>query len=119
MLYLVAAYAVKMSVLLFYRRIFLQRIYQHVTVVVMVMTTLWFMIAIAIELAVCIPLDGFWHPLKKAKCMNSNTYDLGVNIIDVILDSIIVALPIRMVFALQSPMRTKIGFAGIFSVAGV
>lgn len=119
MLYLISAYAVKMSVLLFYRRIFPQRVYQHVTVVVMVAATLWVVIALAIELAVCIPLDGFWHPLKKAKCMNSNTYDLGVNIVDVILDSVIVALPIRMVFTLQSPMRTKIGFAGIFSVAGV
>jgi hypothetical protein len=117
--YVLSAYAVKISVLLFYRRIFVSTIYQRISLVIIVVATLWFIIGESLSLAGCIHLDAFWHQPKAGKCLNKSTHTLGVGIIDTLLDLVIICLPLRMVFTLQMPMRTKVGLAAIFAVCGM
>lgn len=119
MLYLVAVFAIKFSVLLFYRQIFIQPFYRRASMFLLGTSTVLFIVSEIVWLNICAPLDGFWHRLKPAKCMNSNNYLLGAGLSDALLDTLIVLLPIRMVFTLHLPRRTQIALCGIFALGGL
>lgn len=80
--------------------------------------TAWFIGAQAGNLALCRPIDAFWHRTKPGKCLNFNVLFLATGIIDILIDMAILILPVRMAFKLQMPTRTKIALAGVFGLGG-
>lgn len=114
-----AIYAIKMSILFFYRRIFFITVgYRRASLAIMLVSTAWFIATQIANLLMCQPIDSFWIRTKPGKCMNFNVMFLGTGIVDTLIDLAILLLPIRMAFTLHLPMRTKVAVAGIFALGG-
>jgi hypothetical protein len=103
-----------MSLLALYRRIFDTPGYRKIALLIMIVSTMWIVGAMIGNFVICIPFSSFWDRLKPGKCLNFNVYALSVGILEVILDALILALPIRVVFSLHVPTHKKIGLIGIF-----
>lgn len=117
--FICSMFAIKISILLFYRRIFLVKPnYRHASLVAMSLSALWFVAAQISNLLTCRPVDAFWHRTKPGKCFNFNVMFLGLGVAEVLIDTFILCLPIRTVFTLQMPKRTKVAVAGIFALGG-
>jgi hypothetical protein len=114
-----AIYLAKISVCLLYRRLFSTQPFRKLCFILMVISTMWFIAATVINLVTCIPVDSFWNRLKPGRCINFNTFSLGVGILDILIDVIILILPVRAVTSLQLPTRTKAMVSGIFLLGGL
>jgi hypothetical protein len=114
-----AIFAVKISILCFYHRIFfITKGYRYASIALMAFATLWFIGTQIGNLLLCQPIDSFWHRTKPGKCLNFNLLFLATGIIDTLTDVAILILPVRMAFKLQLPVRTKVAVAGIFALGG-
>ncbi|KAI0532017.1 hypothetical protein GGR58DRAFT_201439 [Xylaria digitata] len=109
----------KMSICLFYRRIFTTPKYRALSLIVMGLATAWFIGTEVANLVICIPFDIFWHRMKPGRCLNFNLFYLINGIAETIIDAIILALPVRAVFTVQVPLKTKILVSGIFLLGGL
>ncbi|KAF2106037.1 hypothetical protein BDV96DRAFT_675857 [Lophiotrema nucula] len=114
-----AIYCVKLSILLFYQRIFFVTTgYRRISLALTLLSTTWYIAAQVANLLTCQPIDSFWHRLKPGKCFNFNAMYLGTGIVDLLIDIGILVLPIRMACKLHLPTRTRVAVAGIFALGG-
>ncbi|KAL5426064.1 hypothetical protein PMIN05_011760 [Paraphaeosphaeria minitans] len=115
-----ATYAIKMSILFFYRRVLLvTQGYRRISLSLMIVSTCWVMGTEIATLLVCQPVEAFWHREKPGKCSNFNALFLGTTLVDTIIDLVILILPLRIVLTLHLPIRTKIAVAGIYVLGGL
>lgn len=80
----------------------------------MIVSTMWIVGGMIGNFIICIPYNSFWNRMKPGKCLNFNIYALSVGIVEVVLDALTLALPIRVVLGLHVPTYKKIGLMGIF-----
>ncbi|KAF2446604.1 hypothetical protein P171DRAFT_472077 [Karstenula rhodostoma CBS 690.94] len=115
-----ATYAIKMSILLFYRRILLvTQCYRRISLGLMILSTSWFISTEVANLLSCQPMDAFWHRTKPGKCLNFNALFIGTALVEAVIDLIILLLPLRVILTLHLPMRTRVAVAGIFALGGL
>jgi hypothetical protein len=104
-----------MSILFFYHRIFfVESGYKRASYFVMGLTTVGFIGTIIPNFLICVPLDKSWTLDKPGKCLDFKIYCVITGSVDVFLDFLVLVLPIRMIFTLQLPLRTKLAVAGVF-----
>ncbi|KAF2736980.1 hypothetical protein EJ04DRAFT_550958 [Polyplosphaeria fusca] len=116
---LTSIYCIKMSILMFYRRIFLVTTgYKQISLILILLSTALFISSQIAELLICQPIEAYWNRLKPGKCLNFGVLYLSTGIIDLLLDIAILALPIRMALKLHLPLRTRFAVAGIFALGG-
>ncbi|KAI0376974.1 hypothetical protein F5Y04DRAFT_292308 [Hypomontagnella monticulosa] len=111
-------FAAKISICLFYRRIFSVRQYRIQSIILIGISTMWLIGAFVANFCICIPVDLFWHRMKPGRCLNFNQFYLSTGIIETFIDALILALPIRAVFQVQLPLKTKFVVSGIFLLGG-
>lgn len=111
--------AIKISILCLYRRIFHVQNFRRASLVTGLLVVA---LAIAAEVAAlvsCLPVTKFWSRLEPGHCFNFDAYYIGIQIPDVILDTVILALPIRMISTLQLSRTDKVTILGIFLLGGL
>ncbi|OTA89975.1 hypothetical protein M434DRAFT_99552 [Hypoxylon sp. CO27-5] len=111
-------YEVKMSICLYYRQIFTTPQYRILSLMIMIAATAWFIAVELTDLCYCIPMDKFWHPMKPGRCLNFNLFYLTTNIVETVIDTAILALPIRAIFTVQLALKTQLIVSGIFLLGG-
>lgn len=109
-------YAVKMSILILYRRIFSTRRYRITSAVLMAVSSVWFIATMAGNLVICTPIDHFWHRTTPGRCLNFDLYFLVVGVVEIVLDLAILVIPVWGTLSLQMALRTRILVLGIFLV---
>lgn len=116
----ISLFATKISILIFYRRIFLvERAYRRATLVLMVLAIGWFISAELTTILACRPTNAFWdRTIAGSKCFNFSAMYLGTGIIDALIDVAILLLPIRMAIKLHLPLRTKLAVVAILALGG-
>jgi hypothetical protein len=115
LLMIFSMFCCKISVLLFYRHIFfIEERYRKASMALMIVATAW----LISNLFTCQPVPSFWSAAKSGTCLNLNAVFLTTGIIDTLIDLAILLLPIRIVFMLQLPTKTKVAVAGIFALGG-
>jgi hypothetical protein len=113
-LYTFAITLAKYSILLFYSRIFKEKKFVLVLKVVFVIVTLWF---IAIQTAVfaeCIPVSALWDPQTAGTCIDLHAFYQGSGIPNVVLNTVILVLPLPMIWTLEIEKRHKLALSGVF-----
>ena len=118
-LYLFTALAIKISILCLYRRIFTVRNFQRASLVTGLVVVAFAIAAEVAALLSCRPVTKFWSRLEPGYCFNFDTYYVAVQVIDVVIDTIILALPVRMVSKLQLSRTDKATILGIFLLGGL
>jgi hypothetical protein len=109
---------IKLSVLLFFRRIFRVRAFILVNNIVIGLTIAWgisYTFALAFQ---CVPVSTLWDKFESEyinyQCVEVLPFYLSFAYSDLILDIIIFVLPIPHLWNLKLPQRQKIGVAFIF-----
>ncbi|KAI0396808.1 hypothetical protein F5Y17DRAFT_59876 [Xylariaceae sp. FL0594] len=109
---------IKLSVLLFFRRIFRVRAFILVNNIVIGLTVAWgisYTFALAFQ---CVPVSTLWDHFESDyinyQCVEVLPFYLSFAYSDLILDVIIFVLPIPHLWNLKMPLRQKLGVAFIF-----
>ena len=111
--------SIKISALLMYQRVFATQRFRLVATTLIVVCLLWYVAETLASIWNCVPIQGFWDESVKAKCIDGQTFDLQFAIINIGLDVIILALPVRMITALQLSRTQKVAFCGLFLMGGL
>ena len=121
LLYFSVVTAIKASILLLYRRIFsVDRSFRiQSTILGLVVLSFWLAATIAV-LANCRPLKYSWIGLSgKEHCFNYNVFWMITGATEVVIDTLILALPIRMVLSLQLTTKRKVSIVIVFLLGGL
>ena len=110
----------KISILLFYSRIFKDRTFKLALYVTLgLVAAFTFAIEVAV-LAQCQPAHALWDiTYTPRKCMDLRTFFIGSGVPNIILNVIILVLPLPMVWALEIERRHKLALSGVFLLGGL
>ncbi|TVY13954.1 Satratoxin biosynthesis SC1 cluster protein 4 [Lachnellula arida] len=111
-----AVCAVKFSVLLLYRRIFITRSFKISTTVIAILVTLWVIVKNLVGAFQCTPVRKAWIKSTPGHCINFIDLVLGAQAFNVVFDIVILILPMRAVYKLHLPLHKKLGVMAIFAV---
>ena len=68
----------------------------------------------------CSPLAFYWDKsIEGGTCLNNSATSLSVSIINLVLDLIVVALPMPMLWGLQVTTSKTMGLTAVFGIGGV
>lgn len=119
-LFVTSATAIKISILFFYRRIFL--IYSRfncITIIIGVICVCWWATYILGLTLFCIPLESIWHTWVHGRCINFGVFFLVVSIVDVLIEFSLLALPLLIIPKLQLQRKLKWLLGGISLLGGL
>ncbi|PLB47435.1 hypothetical protein P170DRAFT_478283 [Aspergillus steynii IBT 23096] len=119
LLYGCAITAVKVSVLLFYRRMFPTRTIKILLIVLSVLSTIWFLLITLFSIFQCMPVRKAWDPTVPGKCIPHLDIFIGMQATNIFLDIAVLCLPISAVMDLNISRSRRIAVAGIFSLGGL
>lgn len=107
---------IKLSVLLFYRRIFITRTFRLYNGIVIVVILLWAIVFLCTEIFACgsHPTAQWSKHHPTVHCLNEPQMLLWFAITDVIGDIAVLTMPYGSIRNLQLDKRRKAGLAGIF-----
>ncbi|KAG7004638.1 hypothetical protein G7Y79_00024g055880 [Physcia stellaris] len=117
-LYGVSITAVKLSVLLFYRRVFSTAPFRRRIIVLAILVLAWFVVNNLLGAFQCIPVRKAWEPEIPGRCINFLDFFIGIQVPNIILDALILALPVRAVLQLQMSKKKKISVLAVFLLGG-
>ena len=109
--------AVKLSVLLLYRRIFATPQFKRWTTILGSLTVLWLIIKNLVGAFQCTPVQKAWKKSLPGHCpINFINNVLGAQAFNVVLDIAILVLPITAIYRLHLPKYKKLGVMAVFAV---
>ncbi|MCJ1393790.1 hypothetical protein MMC18_006666 [Xylographa bjoerkii] len=118
LLYSVAILFIKLSILLFYRRVFPVRGMNIATWIVGIFCSFWYIACVLLTIFECHPISAYfdqWMPgVYENQCINSVAITVAQGFSNLFTDIIILCLPMPLVLGLHMPIRQKITVAGIF-----
>ncbi|KAH7303216.1 hypothetical protein B0I35DRAFT_485348 [Stachybotrys elegans] len=107
-------YAIKIAILLLYRRIFSTPRYQLASNILIGISTAWFIGVEVTNLVHCRPIESFWTNYEDGECLNFNLLFLIAGVVEIVIDVCIIILPMIGTYFLQTNHRTKLLVSGIF-----
>jgi len=116
-LFAVSNTSVKFSAIFLYRRIFPTKVFQQISLGVLAVCGLWLVVVTINWPLICRPLDLFRSSdpsSPEGTCYHVNAYFMGIELSNILLDHVVLALPLPMVWKLQMPKRQKILVCGMF-----
>lgn len=120
-LYFSVVTAVKVSVLLMYYRIFsVDSSFRLQSLVLGAVVSAFWLASTIATLVNCRPLHYSWIGLSlKEHCFNYNIFWMATGTAEVVIDTAILMLPIRMVIGLQLTRTTKASVILVFLLGGL
>lgn len=118
-LYALTSPLVKISIILFYRRIFITPRFIVAANIMIALCAAWGFSVFIATAFMCRPLRAYWGE-GKGQCygtiegVNIPTYILASQIPNIFLDFAILCMPISMVWNLRMPKKEKIALIGVF-----
>ena len=107
---------VRISVLLFYCRVFQTvRVYRVSFWIVGAILLGWGITFNFLAIFTCVPVNKSWKPNIPGHCLNTHHTFLGATISNVLADFILLVLPMPMLWQLHIDTPRKFGLAGVFA----
>ncbi|CAG8961554.1 hypothetical protein HYFRA_00006088 [Hymenoscyphus fraxineus] len=118
-LYFVVTTAIKISILLMYRRVFSVGSFRTHSLIVGALSVAWWLAGTIATIVSCIPIHRLWiGPSAGGYCFNFNIYWMAMGSVELLIDMAILILPIRMVLTLRLDRQHKILLVAIFLLGG-
>ncbi len=118
-MYIVALATVKISVLLFYRRIFPSPRFHIILRIVGGFIMCYSVVQLLVLIFQCRPIQGAWDPFIKAECVHINEEITVMSAFNVLTGMTTLCLPIPLIWQLQVSKRSKIQLMSIFILGGL
>lgn len=119
LLYLGALPVTKISILLFYLKIFPRKEIRIATWVLIGLNVAYFIVFELISIFQCSPIDGAWRAWDKeypAKCNNINVQGWAAAGFNIVLDLATLILPLTELYKLSMSLKKKVQILLMFSV---
>ena len=107
---------IKISFLLFYRRVFVIKWFLHVTVGIGALVVVWCLSVTFSVIFECQPVGSYWQPKLQQHCIDSQKFYWANGISNLLLDVIILCLPVPMIWKLQMSTKRKISLTLVFAL---
>jgi hypothetical protein len=115
--YNIALASVKLSILLFYHRIFTLPMWFRRTVQVMIVcVVLWVTVMEILFGLECRPIQKWWDSTRTGECLDLVAFTYATNTVNLTSDLLIFVLPIPVILRLQTTRNRKIGLISLFSM---
>jgi len=111
-----AVWMVKLSILCLFVQIFAVRSFRTLAYFTMVIATLFALSNLLFTLLQCRPLAYQWDRSIQGECYNQRAGWLGTGIVNIITDIMVLSLPIRPVWDLRLPRRSKAVLTIVFCI---
>lgn len=108
----------KYSILAFYYRIFAIPQFRRILYVIAAVVTCYIIPVNLLCIFQCTPVHSFWDVGVPGHCINIDRLFIASGSINVVLDFIIFALPIPLLWRLRTSFNQRIVLTAIFTVAG-
>lgn len=122
-LYIISLCTIKLSVLLFYNRIFgvARPMFRYILLATSGVVIAYSVAGILGTVLQCVPLSNLWKPRSKdpLRCIRFGTLVLTMGVINIVTDITILSLPIRLVWSLQMSKLHKWQVIAVFSLGGL
>ncbi|KAI1077954.1 hypothetical protein F5B20DRAFT_248573 [Whalleya microplaca] len=116
-LYYTVTSSTKLSILLMYNRLFsVNPSFRHQVIGAAILVVGFWIGCTVADLLNCIPLKWVWlnSQADPRYCFNYNIFWMASGIVELILDVLIIAMPIKIVIGLQLNKRKKVAVAAVF-----
>ena len=127
--YLIIVSITKMSILLFYFRLFgtpgTHQVFRKLLQTTQTLVVLWFLASVIPGTFRCHRIDDMWNPIivsspdERHYCISNSAYYISTSAFNVALDVWILVLPLSIVWTLQLSGRRKVGLSAIFLLGGL
>jgi hypothetical protein len=109
----------KISIICFYQRIFPTQRFHLISTCVICLIAAWgtgIFLACAFQ---CRPLRGYWDKSVEAKCFNEDTFFIVNQVFNVVMDFVILALPLPIIWGLKRVWQDRLALSGVFALGGL
>ena len=110
---------IKISIIIFYRRVFSTRQFRIATDVLIGIVTAWGVAKFLYASLQCQRLAKALDTLLTGQCFNAMQYITGISAVNIVLDFAILLLPMRMVWNLQRPWQDKLALSAVFMIGAL
>lgn len=108
---------IKISICLFYIRIFFVKPFRIATWIVITFIACWGVMVVLTGLLLCTPIAFNWdQSIPGGKCADQKATFFAVGILDLITDLCVFVLPLPMIWKLQVSRGNKVALFGIFGL---
>jgi hypothetical protein len=118
-IYAFANTTIKASLLVFFYYTFPTRFFRITILTVGGFVTLWLLAMVFGTTFQCTPIDFAWNKSQTGHCINIATFFVTLGIINAVTDTIIVLMPLPLIWKLNLPKGRKIGICGIFALSSI
>lgn len=119
LLWAAANSCIKCSILSLYIVLFPNKIFVRFCYGTMIITAAYFIMVLIETFCLCQPVQYNWDKSINGKCVGENTAYLIAGIVNLLIDTFIVILPMPQVFRLQMTLVKRISIAGMFGLGAV
>ncbi|KAI1111872.1 hypothetical protein F5Y14DRAFT_288999 [Nemania sp. NC0429] len=112
--YLLGTAFVKLSMLCLYHRIYTTRIFRRWVYFVIALDVIYVISFIPLFLTNCIPLSQYWDPKPTGWCRDTIAGDNATLAVNLVLDLLVLALPLPVLWRLQMSIRDKLTVTAMF-----
>ena len=108
---------VKLSILVFYRRIFPVNVLRITTFLLIGIITIWWIALTLTTILSCTPVDYNWDVTQPdGRCLNGRNFSVAFSVPIIVTDLFVLVLPLPVVWRLQLQSKRKIALSIIFSL---
>jgi len=118
-LYVLVLVLTKISILVFYLRIFPQRQFQLAAIALIVFIGLHGVIYTFIIAFQCTPVSSIWNHAVSAKCLDKNAIVFSGAALSIVQDFLVLALPLPFVRSLNMKAGKRITLIIMFSIGSL
>ncbi|PYH37104.1 uncharacterized protein BO87DRAFT_353456 [Aspergillus neoniger CBS 115656] len=114
--YFVLTPVIKISLICFYRRLFTTKRFLRFTFCLNMLITAWssgIFLACALQ---CRPLRAYWDINVKGRCFSATTFIIVNQAFNVVMDFVILAVPIPMIWRLHRSWQDKLALNAVFAL---
>jgi hypothetical protein len=106
----------KLSVLFLYHRVFTTKTFRLYLNLVIAVTLSYMIVFFILYLSRCRPLSHAWEPTPGGWCRDSTIEEFIIPCLSLFLDTVILVLPMPVLWGLQMPPRKKIAISVMFGL---
>jgi len=115
-IYTVSIATIKLSVLIFYLRVFVNNGLRLATKLAIAFVTVWSVGNLLQCFLICRPFPKIYTPTIEGTCGDQIASFIAIGVFNIITDVIILTLPIPTVWSLKMSTTAKLGLTGVFLI---
>ena len=118
-LYVSVIVAAKLSVCLFYLRVFVGKWFVQAVKTLMAIHISWWIAVVVTTFAGCNPTRKLWYPETPGHCINQDDFYRYLSLPNILTDVVLLTIPLPLVWKLRVNRAQKVALTGVFLIGSL